>query len=66
MIALVAFYTATCGSERLFQGMEFTFGLCGPLALHPKDAVLTDQFYNGGFMLGRLLSILAGKQNLIS
>ena len=31
--------------------------LCGPLALSPSMAALTDSFYSGGFMFGRLLSI---------
>lgn len=55
--ALISLYAAGCGSERLFQSMEFTFSLCGPLKLHPKQAVFTDECYNGGFMVGRFLSI---------
>ena len=38
--------------------MAFTFGLCGPLALAPSDAVVIDSCYNGGFMAGRLVSAL--------
>ena len=41
-----------------FQPMAFTFGLCGPLALSPSDAVVIDSCYNGGFMCGRLVSAL--------
>ena len=46
-------------SERLFQSLEFTFGLCGPLKLSAKMAVIIDDCYNGGFFIGRLLSVLA-------
>ena len=53
MSAILCFYIVSCGSERLFQTMEFIFGLCGPLKLKPVDAVVTDECYNGGFMLGR-------------
>ena len=38
--------------------MAFTFGICGPLALSPRDAVVIDSCYNGGFMFGRLVSAL--------
>ena len=43
---------------RFLQPMAFTFGLCGPLALSPSDAVVIDSCYNGGFMCGRLVSAL--------
>lgn len=58
---LIIFYMASCGSERLFQTMEFTFALCGPLALSSQQAVITDDAYNGGFFVGRLASVLAVK-----
>lgn len=61
IIPIVLLYMASCGSERLFQTMEFTFGLCGPLRLAPKKAVVTDQCYNGGFFAGRLASVVAVK-----
>ena len=57
LLPIVLFYLASCGSERLFQTMEFTFGLCEPLKLSSKEAVLTDDMYNGGFFIGRLASI---------
>ena len=50
---IIIFYFATCSSEMIFQSMQFTFGLCGPLQLSPSDAVKTDTAYTGGFMLGR-------------
>lgn len=56
--AIIFLYAASCGSERLFQSMQFTFGFCGPLNLSPQEAVFTDECYNGGFMLGRLLSMI--------
>ena len=53
-LALMAlFFLSICGNERIFQSMQFTFGLCGPLDLEASEAVLTDKAYNGGFMLGR-------------
>ena len=58
MIILV-FFCSICGSERLFQSLEFTFGLCGPLKLSAKMAVIIDDCFNGGFFIGRLLSVLA-------
>ncbi len=33
--------------------MQFTFGLCGPLALPPSKAVLSDECYSTGFLIGR-------------
>jgi len=33
------------------------FALCGPLQLPPRQAVVADECYNGGFMVGRLLSM---------
>ena len=59
--AIAIFYGASCGSERLFQTLEFTFGLCGPLHLSSRQAVITDKCYNGGFFAGRLASIMAVK-----
>ena len=59
LIMIVLFYFSTCGAERLFQTLEFTFGLCGPLKLPAKKAVIIDDCYNGGFFIGRLLSVLA-------
>ena len=56
-LLLVTFYFATCGSERLFQAMQFIFGLCGPLKLSPGEAVIIDKCFNGGFMTGRFVSI---------
>ncbi len=47
------------GLPGLFQA--YTYGLCGPLALPPKEAVLVDTSYNGGFMIGRILSIFVAK-----
>ena len=39
----------------------YTYGFCGPLALSASEAVVIDSSYNGGFMLGRLVSVaLAG------
>lgn len=61
LFTIIVFYLASCGSERLFQTLEFTFGLCGPLSLTSRGAVITDDFYNGGFFIGRLASILVVK-----
>jgi hypothetical protein len=36
---MFVFYAAICGSERMFQAIQFTFALCGPLKLNPQDAV---------------------------
>ena len=33
--------------------MQFTYGLCGPLRLSPRDAVFTDKMYNIGFTVFR-------------
>jgi len=52
------YYFISCGIERIYQPMAFTFGICGPLALAPRDAVVIDSCYNGGFMCGRLVSAL--------
>ena len=61
LATIALFYMSSCGSERLFQTLEFTFGLCGPLHMTSKEAVVTDDCYNGGFFFGRLASILAVK-----
>ncbi|TRY63094.1 hypothetical protein TCAL_00469 [Tigriopus californicus] len=61
VLTLVFFYYAfSCGIERIYQPMAYTFGLCGPLKLAPRDAVITDSTYNGGFMTGRIVSVLLG------
>jgi hypothetical protein len=53
-LALTALFTASsCGSERVFQTMQFTFGLCGELKLAPDQAVKTDIAYSMGFLFGR-------------
>jgi len=55
------FYTFSGGIERIFQSMSTTWSMCGPLQLEPGMATLTDSFYNGGFMCGRITgSFLAG------
>merc|ERR1712012_1408018 len=61
LATIVILYAASCGSERLFQTLQFTFGLCGPLQLSSREAVVTDKCYNGGFFAGRLASIMAVK-----
>ena len=58
---IMFFYLASCGSERLFQSLEFTFGLCGPLNLPASKAVITDTCYNGGFFVGRMVSVMCPK-----
>ena len=58
---IMFFYLASCGSERLFQSLEFTFGLCGPLNLPASKAVITDTCYNGGFFVGRMVSVICPK-----
>ncbi|XP_059093084.1 sodium-dependent glucose transporter 1-like isoform X2 [Tigriopus californicus] len=57
LIPLMLFFALSCGSERIFQSMQFSFGLCGPLQLSPPEAVITDKSYNGGFMLGRFIGM---------
>lgn len=47
-------------SVRVLPLQAYTFGLCGPLKLAPRDAVITDSTYNGGFMTGRIISVLLG------
>ncbi len=59
--ATLLYYAMSCGIERIFQSMAYTYALCGPLALLPAQAVYTDTAYNGGFMVGRLVSIFLGK-----
>ncbi len=54
---IVVYYMTICGNERIFQSMQFTFGLCGPLSLPPRDAVFIDKMFNIGFTLGRLVGI---------
>ena len=58
IILVFFFYALSCGIERIFQSTVFTFGLCGPLELQPKDASLSDNSYNGGFMVGRIVGTL--------
>ena len=53
LTAIVLYYASICGSERIFQSMQFTYGLCGPLRLSPRDAVFTDKMYNIGFTVFR-------------
>ena len=60
IVIIFFYYVITCGIERIFQPMAYSFGLCGPLKLSPGRAVLTDTCYNGGFMTGRILSIFIG------
>ncbi|XP_075243439.1 sodium-dependent glucose transporter 1A-like [Convolutriloba macropyga] len=61
IVLIFAYYVTTCGIERIFQSMTYSFGLCGPLKLNPAAAVITDNAYNGGFMSGRILSIFIAK-----
>ena len=58
LVVVFFYYFISCGVERIYQPMAFTFGICGPLALQPRDAVVIDSCYNGGFMCGRLVSAL--------
>ena len=36
----------------------YTIALCGPLDLPPSRAALVNSFYQGGFLSGRLMSIV--------
>lgn len=55
------YYVITCGIERIYQPMAYTYGICGPLKLVPSAAVIIDQCYNGGFMAGRLSGIFVSR-----
>ena len=55
------YYFVSCGIERIYQPMAYTFGICGPLKLSPGAAVLIDSSYNGGFMAGRIVSTFVAK-----
>ena len=61
LVAIAVLFASCCGAERLFAAMQFIFGLCGPLKLSPDRAVLIDEFYNGGYVLGRFFSIFLVK-----
>ena len=58
IILIFLFYIVSCGIERIFQSTVFYYGLCGPLALEPKQASVSDNSYNGGFMIGRIVGTL--------
>ncbi len=60
-VGVAVYYTLSCGIERIYQPMAYTYGLCGPLMLSPREAVATDSSYNGGFMTGRIVSIFLVK-----
>ena len=47
--------------QTVFFFQAYTYGLCGPLALSPSAAVVIDSSYNGGFMAGRVVSVLRAK-----
>jgi len=47
------FMASSCGCERIFQAMQFTFAMCSDLRLPPDQAVKTDVAYSAGFLLGR-------------
>ncbi len=53
VVVVIMFYAVSCGSERLVQTMQFIFGMCGPLGLPPSTAVIADESYSTGFMIGR-------------
>lgn len=58
IIFVFLFYCISCGIERIFQSTVFTYGLCGPLALSPQSAAISDSSYNGGFLAGRVIGTL--------
>ena len=61
ILLVFLFYCISCSIERIFQSTVFTFGLCGPLALSPQSAAISDSSYNGGFLAGRVIgTLLAG------
>ena len=39
------------------MSQAYTYGFCGPLAMSASEAVVIDSSYNGGFMLGRVVSV---------
>lgn len=55
LVLVFLFYVVSCSMERIFQSSIFTFGLCGPLLLDPRHALMADNAYSGGFMGGRVL-----------
>ena len=55
---IFVFFLISCGIERIFHSTVFTFGLCGPLQLDPKQAAISDNSYNGGFVVGRVIGTL--------
>ncbi len=61
VMSTTLYFSLSCGIERIFMSMIYTYALCGPLALPPTDAVIADVSYSGGFMTGRLVSIFMAK-----
>ena len=55
LVQVFLFYWISCAIERIFQSSVYTFGLCGPLELDPQGAAVSDNSYNGGFMVGRVV-----------
>merc|ERR1719391_1267376 len=55
------FNIISSGTERIFQTMATTLGLCGPLDLNPAQAATTDTFYHGGYMFGAIASVVIAK-----
>ena len=56
-----ALRTQTKTKNNFVSLQAYTYGLCGPLALSPSAAVVIDSSYNGGFMAGRIVSVLLAK-----
>ena len=61
LMLVFVYYFLSCGIERIYQPMAYTYGLCGPLQMAPSEAVTVDTTYNGGFLAGRLVSIFVVK-----
>ena len=36
LVVVFFYYFISCGVERIYQPMAYTFGLCGPLSLSPQ------------------------------
>jgi len=56
------YFAFSCGMEGFFQSQTFTFGICGPHLLSPKEAAVLTTVYFSFFLLGRFSGIFVSSR----
>ena len=61
LLLVYLYYVLSCGLEGFFQSNTYTYALCGPLSMSPKEANILNGLYLAAFLIGRTSGIFISR-----